>query len=120
MGILDKATKKAQELADKAQAKVDDVQSKRKSGDLLADLGRIVYGEKTGRPVPGAEARTAELVADLQAVEREGVQVLEHVPPPAPPPTTAAESMMSPPPPPPSAGAGDSGFPPPAPPSGIG
>jgi hypothetical protein len=109
MGFLDKAAKKAQELADMTQSKIDDVTSKRKADGLLEDLGRVVYGERTGRPVPGGEAKAAEVVAALRALEAEGVQVLEHVAPPSPP----AGSTPPPPPPP-------GGFAPPPPPPPVG
>ncbi|MEP6660492.1 MAG: hypothetical protein ABJD24_11310 [Acidimicrobiales bacterium] len=76
MGFLDKAKEKASSLAEKAKDKVEDVQAKRKADDLLDDLGRIIYGQRTNRPSDSADAEIARLVGDLQKLEETGVQVL--------------------------------------------
>jgi hypothetical protein len=85
MGFLDKAKEKASSLAEKAKDKVEDVQAKRKADDLLDDLGRILYGQRTNRPADGADAEIARLVGELQKLEETGVQVL------APKPASASE-----------------------------
>jgi hypothetical protein len=101
MGFLDKAKEKAAELAGQAKDKYEDVQGRRKADDLLDDLGRISYGQHTGRPHPNAAAETERLVTALQALEASGVDVLEAksppadggstpMPPPAPPAPPAA------------------------------
>ena len=82
MGIMDKVKAQATQLADKAQqagkqaaqegqAKIAEIQAKRKADALLLELGTIVYSERAGRPVPDAETRTAQVVAQLQAYEAE-------------------------------------------------
>jgi hypothetical protein len=78
MGIMDKVKAQAGQLADTAkqaqqagQAKVAEIQAKRRADALLAELGGIVYAERAGRPVPDAEVRTAQVVARLQAHEAE-------------------------------------------------
>ena len=76
MGFLDKAKEKAQTLAGQAKDKFEDVQSKRKADDLLDDLGRILYLERTGRAMPDAEPEIARLVAELQKLEADGVEVV--------------------------------------------
>jgi hypothetical protein len=80
MGILDKAKEKATHLADQAKEKLDDVKDKRKVDELLDDLGRILYRQRTERAADGDEAQIAQLVDELKALEAEGAEVL----PPAP------------------------------------
>lgn len=91
MGFLDKAKEKASELAEKAKEKVDDVQAKRKADDLLEDLGRIVFADKTGRAAPTAADDTARIVGELTKMETEGTVIVKGsepggspLPPPAP------------------------------------
>ena len=74
--VRDPAKKKA--LADKAQhaaaegqAKIAELQAKRKADGMLLELGGIVYSERAGRPVENGETRVAQLVAQLQAHEAE-------------------------------------------------
>jgi polyhydroxyalkanoate synthesis regulator phasin len=76
MGFLDKAKEKAQELAGQAKDKYEDVQAKRKADDLLDDLGRVLYLQRTGRPADNAEAEIVRLVAELQKLEAEGVDIV--------------------------------------------
>jgi hypothetical protein len=99
MGLLDRAKQQAQDLSRKVEGKVDDVQSKRKVGDLLEQLGRIAYAEQTGRAVASGDADGAKIIADLKALEDQGVGVLTDGPaagdattagpPPAPSPAPA-------------------------------
>jgi hypothetical protein len=114
-GFLDKAKAKAQELGAKAQDAIGDAQAKRKADDLLDDIGRIVYAERTGRGIADGDVRIAALIEQLQVLEREGADILgplvtaiaaESVPPPppppgAPPPPPGAPAAAAPPPPPP-------------------
>lgn len=102
MGFLDKAKEKAQQLAGQAKEKIEDVKEKRKADDLLDDLGRITYLSRTGRTPADAEAEIARLVAALQQLEAEGVEMAvkpaaAEAPPVAPP---AAPGASTPPPPP--------------------
>ena len=78
MGIMDKVKAQATQIADRAQqagqvgqAKLAEIQAKRKADGLLAELGGIVYSERTGRPLPDGETRAAAVVAQLQAHEAE-------------------------------------------------
>ncbi|MGD9794587.1 MAG: hypothetical protein AB7V43_14005 [Acidimicrobiia bacterium] len=84
MGFLDKAKEKAQELAGQAKDKFEDVQGKRKADSLLDDLGRIIYLDRTGRPTDDAEAEIVRLVAELQKLEAEGIEVATKKAPEAP------------------------------------
>jgi hypothetical protein len=74
MGFLDKAKEKAQTLAGQAKDKFEDVQAKRKADDLLDDLGRILYLQRTARPPADAESEVTRLVAELKVLEAEGVE----------------------------------------------
>ncbi|MEO8265146.1 MAG: hypothetical protein ABI706_06490 [Ilumatobacteraceae bacterium] len=91
MGFLDKAKEKATHLAGQAKEKIDDVKEKRKADDLLDDLGRIVYRQRTDRGEPGDEAEIVRLVAELRVLEDDGTELV----------TVAAPADTSPPPPPP-------------------
>ena len=85
MGILDKMKQQAAQLKDsekvkgvtgKVKEKVEDVQARRKANDLLADLGRLLYAQQTGRTNATAEAEIARLVAELRALEDDGLTIL--------------------------------------------
>ncbi len=97
MSFLDKAKEKATQLAQQAKEKVEDIKDNRKADELLDDLGRILYRSRTERAEEGDEAKIAEIVAALQALEAEGADVL-----PKPKAAPAAEPPAS-------------DFPPPAP-----
>src|SRR5438270_10509695 len=56
MALLDKVKSQAKDLKQKVEGKVEDVQDKRKADDLLDDLGRILFAERTGRPMDDAES----------------------------------------------------------------
>ena len=79
MGLMDKVKAQATQLADKAQqagqagqAKLVEVQAKRKGDALLLELGGITYTQRVGRAAaPGGEARATELVGLIQAHEAE-------------------------------------------------
>jgi hypothetical protein len=78
MGLMDKVKAQATQLADKAQqagqmgqAKLNDLQAKRKGDALLLELGGEFYSQKVGRADAGADTRIAGLVAQLQAFESE-------------------------------------------------
>ena len=94
MGFLDKAKEKATHLAGQAKEKIDDVKEKRKADDLLDDLGRILYRQRTDRGEPGDEAEIVRLVAELRTLEDDGTEVIDaaaaadttDAPPPPPPP----------------------------------
>jgi hypothetical protein len=97
MGFLDKAKQKAGHLAEQAKDKIEDVKEKRKVDDLLDELGRIVYRQRTERGEAGDEAEIVHLVRALRALEAEGTEVLAPAsapadvqPPPPPPPADAS------------------------------
>ncbi len=96
MGFLDKAKEKASHLAEQAKDKIDDVKEKRKVDDLLGDLGRIVYRQRTERGEPGDEAEIASKVGELRTLEAEGTEVVAPVLPvdgqQLPPPSDASSS----------------------------
>jgi hypothetical protein len=78
MGLLDKvkaqataATVMAKDAAQKGQAKLDEVQSKKGADSMLRDLGAAFYATKTGRATPSTEADVDRLVSALQAHESE-------------------------------------------------
>ena len=78
MGLLDKvkaqataATAVAKDAAQKGQAKLDEVQSKKGADSLLRDLGAAFYATKTGRATPSTDSDIDRLVAALQTHESE-------------------------------------------------
>jgi hypothetical protein len=109
MGLLDKvkaqaqaATEMAKDAAQKGQAKLDDVQSKRGGDGILRDLGAAYYATRTGRATPSTDADIDRLVAALQAHEAEhGAITLAPETPAAAPTATPfdATPVNSPPPP---------------------
>ncbi len=141
MGLLDKvkaqaatATSMAKDAAQKGQAKLDEVQSKRGADGILRDLGAAVYATKTGRATPTTDADIDRLVTALQAHEAEhgaltlapesaaAAPTATTFPPPAaatpgsaPPSNPTAAAPFSPPPPP--AATTDPMSPPPPPPT---
>jgi hypothetical protein len=140
MGLLDKvkaqataATVMAKDAAQKGQAKLDEVQSKKGADGMLRDLGAAVYATKTGRATPSTDADIDRLVAAPQTHESEhGALTLAPesaaaaptattsaptaAAPTSPPPSnpTAATNPSSPPPP---AASADPMSPPPPPPT---
>jgi hypothetical protein len=72
MGFLDKvkeqaatATAAAKEAAQKGQAKLDDLQSKRAADALLRDLGAATYSKRMGRADDSVDAEIERLVTAL-------------------------------------------------------
>jgi hypothetical protein len=83
--FFDKAKDKATQLANQAKEKVDESQNKRKADDLLDDIGRIIYRQRTtGTSQPGDDEAIDELVAQLKALADLGTDILEEKPEPAP------------------------------------
>ena len=85
MGFLDKVKEQAahlkdsdkvKEVAGKVKDKVEDVQARRKANDLLADLGRLLYAQKTERTNPTADTEIERLVAELRQLEDDGLSIL--------------------------------------------
>jgi hypothetical protein len=78
MGLMDKVKTQASQLAEKAQqagvagqAKLLELQAKRKADAMLLELGGIFYSQKSGRAAPDAESRTGELMDLLHKHEAE-------------------------------------------------
>jgi hypothetical protein len=78
MGFLDKVKQQATQLAEKAeegvkigQAKLDQVQAKRKGDALLRDLGAAFYAEKTGHGTAATAAEIERLLSELRTHEAE-------------------------------------------------
>jgi hypothetical protein len=116
MGLLDKAkdrvaqaTEMAKDAAQKGQAKLDEVQTKKATDGILRDLGAAFYATKTGRSTPTTDADIDRLVSALQAHESQhgpltlAPESAAAAPTAAPAPPAAAADPASPPPPPPSA-----------------
>ncbi len=105
MGLLDKvkaqataATEQAKDLAQKGQAKLNEVQSLKGSDGMLRDLGAAYYATQTGRSTPTTDSDITRLVAALQTHEAEhGSLTLAPTTPAAAP--TAAPTGATPPPP---------------------
>jgi hypothetical protein len=121
MGLLDKAkdrvaqaTELAKDAAQKGQAKLDDLQTKKGSDGMLRDLGAAIYATKTGRTTPTTEADITRLVAALQDYEAQHGQLTLAPETPAAGPTAAPAGAGAPPPPP---AAADPASPPPPPPT---
>ncbi|MDA8276205.1 MAG: hypothetical protein M0029_12660 [Actinomycetota bacterium] len=75
MGLLDKVKAQATQVAGKAQeagragqAKLEEVQARRRVDTLLRDLGEAVYAERTGSGTAGPDA-VARLVEEIRAAE---------------------------------------------------
>lgn len=78
MGLMDKVKAQATQIADKAQqagavgqAKIAELQAKRRADALLLELGGLLYLERTDRALPDTESRASGVVARLQAHEAE-------------------------------------------------
>jgi hypothetical protein len=76
MGFLDKvkeqaavATAAAKDAAQKGQAKIDDLQSKRAGDALLRDLGAATYAKSSGRATEATDSEIARLTAALSEHE---------------------------------------------------
>jgi hypothetical protein len=77
MSFLDKAKAKAAELAGTVKDKVDDFKEGRKVEELLEDLGRITYRQRTD----GADPKDAEaieaLITELKRHAAEGAVIVK-------------------------------------------
>jgi hypothetical protein len=62
---------KAQEAGKAGQAKLDEVQAKRKADGLFRDLGAAVYAERVGRSDAGSATEIDRLVEAIKAHEAE-------------------------------------------------
>ena len=90
MGFLDKVKAQATVLADKAQTSVQqgqtklaEMQSGKQADPLLRELGAYVFLSERNRIQPDSEAKVAELMGQLDALEAAGSPVT--ITPDAPP-----------------------------------
>ncbi len=98
--FFDKAKDKATQFANQAKEKVDEQQNKRKADDLLDDIGRIVYRQRTtGTVQADDDAAIDALVAQLTALAELGTDILGDKPAAAPAEAAAAPASNLPPPP---------------------
>src|ERR1017187_5141890 len=74
MGLMDKVTAQATQLAQKTQetardskAKFDQAQANWRANAMLRNLGAVAYAERTGRGSPDARAQIDKLVHDISA-----------------------------------------------------
>jgi hypothetical protein len=124
MGLLDKvkekatvATEMAKDAAQKGQAKLEEVQSKKGADGMLRDLGAAFYSTKTGRSTPTTEADITRLVAAIGTYESEHGQLTLAPESTAAAPTAAPAGAPGAAPPAPPAAAADPTSPPPPPPT---
>ncbi|MUH50625.1 MAG: hypothetical protein F2789_05375 [Actinobacteria bacterium] len=106
MSFLDKAKEKATQLTQAAKEKVDDIKDDRKVDDLLDDIGRIIFRQRTEGAQPDDDATIDGIVAQLKELDAKGANVLDKPAPPAEPASAPAPEQAAtlPPPPPPPAG----------------
>lgn len=78
MALMDKVKAQASQLAQKAQeagkagqAKLEDVQARRRADGLLRDLGAAVYAQRSGRAGGDHDAEIARLTSELATYESE-------------------------------------------------
>jgi hypothetical protein len=78
MALFDKVKEQASQLAQKAQeagkagqAKIEDVQARRKADGMLRQLGAAVYAQRTGTAGADNSAEVDRIVAELKAFEAE-------------------------------------------------
>jgi len=77
MSFLDKAKEKATQLTATVKDKADDIQNKKKADDLLDDIGRIVYRQRTEGTQPDDDAALDALVAQLKTLADAGTKILD-------------------------------------------
>jgi hypothetical protein len=76
MGFFDKVKEQTKELKGKVEETVEQFQNKRKAADLLDDLGRFLYAQRTDRAFPGGDAEIDRLVGELKKLEEGGIKIL--------------------------------------------
>ncbi len=103
MGLMDKVKAQATVLADKAQTgmqqgqvKIQEMQAGKQVDHLLRELGAYVFLSERGRTQPDSEAKVADLLSQLDALEAAGTPVTVTMDPPPPPPPPPGERFPSP------------------------
>jgi hypothetical protein len=117
MGLMDKVKAQATVLADKAQTgmqqgqvKIQEMQAGKQVDHLLRELGAYVFLSERGRTQPDSEAKVADLLSQLDALEAAGTPVTVTMDPPTPPPPPPGGAV------PVNHAEGEGGAPPPPPP----
>ena len=85
MALIDKVKAQASQLAQKAQeagkagqAKLEDVQARRRADGMLRDLGAAIYAQRSGGAGGEGDAEIDRLVSELAAFESEHGSLAEH------------------------------------------
>jgi hypothetical protein len=84
MALFDKVKEQASQLAQKAQeagkagqAKIEDVQARRKADGMLRQLGAAVYAQRSGTAGADNSAEVERIVAELKAFEAENGPIVK-------------------------------------------
>jgi hypothetical protein len=84
MALFDKVKEQASQLAQKAQeagkagqAKIEDVQARRKADGMLRQLGAAVYAQRSGTAGADNSAEVERIVAELKAFEAENGRIVK-------------------------------------------
>ena len=85
MALMDKMKAQASQLAQKAQeagkagqAKLEDVQARRRADGILRDLGAAVYAQRSGRAGGEGDAEIDRLLSELTTFESEHGPLGDH------------------------------------------
>jgi hypothetical protein len=84
MALFDKVKEQASQLAQKAQeagkagqAKIEDVQARRRADGMLRQLGAAVYAQRSGTAGADSNAEVERIVAELKAFEAENGPIVK-------------------------------------------
>jgi hypothetical protein len=90
MGLMDKVKAQATQVAQKAQgaaqtgqAKLDQVQEKRKVDGLFRDLGAAVYAQRSGSNGAESQAEVERLIQEITTLQTEHASVSDAATPEA-------------------------------------
>jgi hypothetical protein len=92
MGIIERTRATGRSLTGGVKRRIDDVKVLRRTDAALIELGRITYRQHTNRSEAADAERTSRLVADLEALEADGVDVFA-VGPDAPDPSSTTSAI---------------------------
>jgi hypothetical protein len=76
MGFFDKVKEQTKGIKGKVEDTVEALQGKRRAADLLDDLGRFLYAQRTGHAIEGAEGEIDRIVGELKKLEEGGIKIL--------------------------------------------
>ena len=89
------AVQKAQEAGKAGQAKLDDMQAKRRLDSLFRDLGAAVYADHAGRGNTTTSADIERLYGEIEAHEEEHGEASTEPETDASPPASASDTSTS-------------------------